>query len=553
MHKTEKEILEEIKSIEHSIKRKIVPEDLRELAKSRSNKVRSLCSLIVTNKEVFLLDSCKAEPSTISSVANDNTSKSNILMNINSLQNHEHSICNTEKTLLTESSKHKKDSLGHSLLTKTIEIEEQTPTPNVVFQTKKKKKAIINQVDIESLAQDPCSSVRAFALKHVKSLSILKSFFNDSNTDVKIAVLEALNKIQLGKKQQKKVIAQLAAYINDKNVCVRLEFSKLLKNLSLIGISKLMQMFDKEDIGTFIFGAEDESVEVRKEILNSIFTLVYTINRNINNSTHANCHDINEQPKDDCTTYLNCKYGENAENHLQNYAEAIFINQPQNQSSNKDVTGVDQTIFSAESKLSPEDKLTTQASELKKVIKSVKKNKKANKTKSAIQRTSSDNESDIETLAKEKSLFSSLLDVIFDYISDVLNDSSEVVRLAAAKFLSKISTDFLIEKETCKVLSVLLNIKEAEIAPFILETIENLIYFDTDIGLALSRFLSLDQMIISFKKIVIKNIFLFEREFKLNGQIYNPSKHENYNKDLIIILNSEAYKTIQEHSINFHN
>lgn len=130
-----------------------------------------------------------------------------------------------------------------------------------------------NCIDIVSF-DDPSSLVRSTALLYCKDLDILSIYLKDTNSIVRISVLKSLNKMVLTREEQNKMILNLLPLINDKELSVRILFSKLLSKFYLISSEIIVKMFDKEDFGTFIFGAEDENVEVRIQMVKSMKKLI---------------------------------------------------------------------------------------------------------------------------------------------------------------------------------------------------------------------------------------------------------------------------------------
>lgn len=117
---------------------------------------------------------------------------------------------------------------------------------------------------------DPSSDIRAIILKECTDISILKLYVYDRNENVRLAVLEAFNKIDLDEETQNDVLSYLLHLINDTSFSVKLNFCKILKKFTKINSLIILRLLDKEKEGTFIFGIEDESVLIRKNVLDSL-------------------------------------------------------------------------------------------------------------------------------------------------------------------------------------------------------------------------------------------------------------------------------------------
>lgn len=80
--------------------------------------------------------------------------------------------------------------------------------------------------------------------------------------------------ISVPSERQEQVLTKLGDYINDKDHTVRLEFTRALRAFPSLPAKFILKLFDKKNIGLFIFGAEDEMMEVRRELVLSIETFV---------------------------------------------------------------------------------------------------------------------------------------------------------------------------------------------------------------------------------------------------------------------------------------
>lgn len=127
-------------------------------------------------------------------------------------------------------------------------------------------------------ADDPSSSIRQVMVGRSASLSEIVSSFRDSNSGVKVAALKALSRLRIGRADQNIFIMDLLPLINDKEHEVRLLFSKVLRKFSKLTGEVLAKLFDKEDIGTLIYAAEDEYEDVRAE---SVVSLRYVIKKKV--------------------------------------------------------------------------------------------------------------------------------------------------------------------------------------------------------------------------------------------------------------------------------
>ena len=121
---------------------------------------------------------------------------------------------------------------------------------------------------------DPCYLVRSVALLYCRDLSILQKHLKDSNSPVRLSVLKSLYQINLSESQQNELILQILPFVNDKELAIRHFFSKLLAKFTLISSQIVLKMFEKEDIGTFIYGAEDEAIEARIQLIKSMDVLI---------------------------------------------------------------------------------------------------------------------------------------------------------------------------------------------------------------------------------------------------------------------------------------
>lgn len=121
---------------------------------------------------------------------------------------------------------------------------------------------------------DPNAAIRALMLARCKDVSVLKKYIFDRTPEVRIAVLQALGQVVLDKTSQNVLLPSLLHLINDTSVKVRSLFCKTLKKFSDIDSSYILRMFDKEKEGTFIYAAEDESLEIRTELLSLLECLI---------------------------------------------------------------------------------------------------------------------------------------------------------------------------------------------------------------------------------------------------------------------------------------
>ncbi|KAM0680915.1 Integrator complex subunit 4 [Glugoides intestinalis] len=130
------------------------------------------------------------------------------------------------------------------------------------------------EIPRKCIFNDPCASVRAIALERCRDLVVLKEHIRDRNSNVKIAVLGSLSQITLGKTMQDILLPDLLPLMDDQDPRVRVQFCKILRMFSEADTSILFRMFDKEQEGTFIHGAEDESLEVRLALVSALEVLV---------------------------------------------------------------------------------------------------------------------------------------------------------------------------------------------------------------------------------------------------------------------------------------
>ncbi|ELA41625.1 uncharacterized protein VICG_01373, partial [Vittaforma corneae ATCC 50505] len=121
---------------------------------------------------------------------------------------------------------------------------------------------------------DPSATIRALMLAKCKDITVLKQYIFDRTSEVRIAVLEALNQIALDEAAQNALLPSLLHLINDTSVKVRSLFCRILKKFSDIDSSYVLRMFDKEKEGTFIYAAEDESLEIRTELVSLFECLI---------------------------------------------------------------------------------------------------------------------------------------------------------------------------------------------------------------------------------------------------------------------------------------
>lgn len=121
---------------------------------------------------------------------------------------------------------------------------------------------------------DPSASVRAIVLGMCRDLEVLKEHARDRNSNVKIAVLGSLSRINLGKIEQNTLLPHLLPLMDDQDARVRVQFCRILRMFSEADSLLLLRMFDKEQEGTFIHGAEDESLEVRLALVSALEVLV---------------------------------------------------------------------------------------------------------------------------------------------------------------------------------------------------------------------------------------------------------------------------------------
>lgn len=128
---------------------------------------------------------------------------------------------------------------------------------------------------------DPSASIRCILIRKSRCCSEIVQFLKDFNTEVKLSALKAFSRLKISKEDQNKYISHFWNLINDRSYEVRLSFAKVLKNFNQLNSELFLKLFDKEDVGTFIFAAEDEYEDVRKQ---SILSLSHIISKDV-----ANC------------------------------------------------------------------------------------------------------------------------------------------------------------------------------------------------------------------------------------------------------------------------
>lgn len=110
---------------------------------------------------------------------------------------------------------------------------------------------------------DPSSSIRQVMIGRSASLPEIVSSFRDANPGMRVAALEALSKFRISRADQNAFIMDFLSLVNDKEHEVRLLFAKALRRFNKLSDEILVKLFDKEDIGTLIYAAEDEHRDVR--------------------------------------------------------------------------------------------------------------------------------------------------------------------------------------------------------------------------------------------------------------------------------------------------
>lgn len=117
---------------------------------------------------------------------------------------------------------------------------------------------------------DPSSSIRKVMVRNSRSIQEIAVFFKDCNPEVKIAALKSILSLKLSEEEQNRYAMDFVALVNDREYEVRLLFAKCLKKFDSLQENILVKLFDKEDIGTLIYAAEEEYEDIRKEAMSSL-------------------------------------------------------------------------------------------------------------------------------------------------------------------------------------------------------------------------------------------------------------------------------------------
>lgn len=129
-------------------------------------------------------------------------------------------------------------------------------------------------IAVRSMLNDPCSTIREAYLRKTECLDDLLRSINDENRFMRVRILRRIQAIAIPPERRMEVLQALAEYINDKDYPVRLEFARTLRVFRGLRPDFIAQLFDKKDLGLFIYGAEDEFYDVRETLVRSINTFV---------------------------------------------------------------------------------------------------------------------------------------------------------------------------------------------------------------------------------------------------------------------------------------
>ncbi|KAI5169421.1 hypothetical protein PAEPH01_0696 [Pancytospora epiphaga] len=154
-------------------------------------------------------------------------------------------------------------------------------------QVRKLSQKILAQhgISARSLIDDPAHEIRAAYILKTTNFDDLIESIDDESKMVKICLLRRLQSVNgncngsnhdvlIPKEKQEQVFAKLCTYINDRDHRVRLELIKTLNVFSGLSDKFVLSLFDKKNIGLFIYGAEDEMSEIREKLIMSIETFL---------------------------------------------------------------------------------------------------------------------------------------------------------------------------------------------------------------------------------------------------------------------------------------
>lgn len=149
-----------------------------------------------------------------------------------------------------------------------------------------------------SMLSDPSHAIRIAHLNITESLDELLQFVDDENRFVRQCILRRIQaprddaaaagnqatpedrlatteqknarKVSIPDSRREEVLLRFNEYINDKDPTVRLEFARALKVFTGLSPKFISKLFDKKNLGLFVYGAEDEIHDVRRELILSI-------------------------------------------------------------------------------------------------------------------------------------------------------------------------------------------------------------------------------------------------------------------------------------------
>lgn len=188
---------------------------------------------------------------------------------------------------------HKSSYLEHCLSARQVpeSIEQFMADDSSYVRRLAQRIAIEQRLPLRSMACDPTHEIRAAHLYSTNLLSDLLNSIDDENRSTRICILRRLrpaadqkpaenrthiypqfSQIEIPLAQREDVLQRLSKYISDKDYTVRLEFVRSLGAFSGLSLKFICKLFDKKNIGLFIYGAEDEMLEVRRQLVLSIET-----------------------------------------------------------------------------------------------------------------------------------------------------------------------------------------------------------------------------------------------------------------------------------------
>lgn len=107
----------------------------------------------------------------------------------------------------------------------------------------------------------------------IQHITTILEMINDANSKIKLEILKLiLRSKDLSAILQNLIFNKISHLANDKDYGVRLLFYSVLSKLNLLDEKTSIHLFDKENVGTYIYAIEDELPVIRKKALKSLKT-----------------------------------------------------------------------------------------------------------------------------------------------------------------------------------------------------------------------------------------------------------------------------------------